>query len=57
MTFIAYLFPELPAPKEVVRSMSKKLCFTKPFDRQHGKCVETRLQSERQQLHNIYLSL
>ena len=57
MTFIAYLFPELPAPKDVVRSMSKKLCFTKPFDRQHGKCVETLLQSERQQLYNIYLSL
>ena len=54
MTFVAYLFPELPAPKDVIRSMSKKLRFRKLFDRQHGKCVETLLQSERQQLYNIY---
>ena len=54
MTLIADVFPEVPAPKNVVRSMSKNLCFTKPFDRQHGKWVETLLQSERQYLSNIY---
>ena len=50
MTFIAYLFPELPASKNVVRSMLKKFCFTEHFDRQHGKWVETLLKSERQHL-------
>ena len=54
MTIIADVFPELPAPKNVVRSMSKKLCFTGPFDRQHGKWVETLLISERQHLYHIY---
>ena len=54
MNFIAYLFPELPPPKNVVRSMFKKFCFTEPLDRQHGKFVETLLQSERQHLCNIY---
>ena len=53
MTLIADVFPELPAPKNVVRSMSKKLRFTGRFDRQHGKWVETLLQSERQHLYNI----
>ena len=46
MTFIADLFSELPAPKYVVGSMSKKLCFTGPFKRQHEKWVKTLLQSE-----------
>ena len=54
MTLIADVFPELPAPKNVVRSMSKKLRFTGRFDRQHGKWVETLLQSERQHLCNIH---
>ena len=50
MTFIADVFPELPAPKNVVRSMSKKLYFTGPFDRQHGKWVEIFVQSKRKHL-------
>ena len=54
MTLIAEVFLELPAPKNMVGSMSKKLCFRGPFDSQHGKWVETLLQSERQQLYNIY---
>ena len=54
MTLIAGVFPQLPGPKDVVRSMSKKLCFTGPFNTQHGKWVETLLQSERQHLYNIY---
>ena len=54
MTFIANVFLELPAPKNVVRAMSKKLCLTGPFNRQHGKWVETLLQSERQQLYNVH---
>ena len=50
MTFIAYSFPELRASKNVVRSMLKKLCLTEHFERQHGKWVETLLQSEPQHL-------
>ena len=37
--------------------MPKKLCFTGPFDRQHGKWDETLLQSEREHLYQIYWSL
>ena len=54
MTLIADVIPELPAPKNVLRSMSKKCSFTGPFDRQHSKRVETLLQSERQNLYHIY---
>ena len=54
MTLLADVFPKLRAPKNVVRSMSKKSCFTKPFDSQHGKWIEPLLQSERQLLHHIY---
>ena len=57
MILITDVFPELAAPKNVVRSMSKKLRFRRPFDRQHGKWVETLLQSERQRLCNIYQTL
>ena len=50
MTLIADVFPELLAPKNLVRSMSKKLCFRGPFDGQNGKWVETFVESERQNL-------
>ena len=53
MTLIAAVFPQLPVPKNVVRSMSKKLCFRGPFQRQHGKCFETLLQYGRQHLYKI----
>ena len=46
MTLIADLFPKLRTPKNVVRYMSKKSRFKVPFDRQHGKRVETLLRSE-----------
>ena len=46
MTVIADVFPESPAPKKVVRPMSKKLRFRGPFNRQNEKWVETLLQSE-----------
>ena len=56
MTFIVNVFLELPAPKNVTRSMSKQLCFTGPSNGQHGKCAETLSQSERQQFYNIHSS-
>ena len=47
MTLIADVFPKLPAPKNVVRSMLKNLCFRGPFDRQHDKWLETVSKFER----------
>ena len=41
MTFIADLSPKLRTPKNVVRYLSKKSRLKGPFDRQHGKRVET----------------
>ena len=46
MALIADLFPKLRTPKNVVRYMSKKSTFKGPFDIQHGKRVQTLLQSE-----------
>ena len=53
MTIIADLFLKLRPPENVVRYMSKKSRFKGPFDRQHGKRVQTLLQSERQQGYHI----
>ena len=46
MTLIADLFPKLRTPKNVVRYMSKKSRFKRPFDRQDGKGLQTLLRSE-----------
>ena len=48
MMLIADLFPILGTPENVVRYMSRKSRFRGPFDREHGKRVQTVLQSERQ---------
>ena len=53
MTFIAYLFPKLRTPKNVVRYMSKKSRFKGPFDRQHSKRAQTLLRSKPQQRYDI----
>ena len=53
MTFIADLFAKLRTPKDVVRYLSKKSRFKGTFDRQHGKRVQTLLQSEPQQRYHI----
>ena len=45
MTFIADLFPKLRTPQNVARYLSKKSRLKGPFDRQHGKRVQTLLQS------------
>ena len=54
MTFIADLFPILRTPKNVVRYMSKKSRFKGPFDRQHGKRVQTLLRSDPQHRYHTY---
>ena len=53
MTLIADLIPILRTPKNLVRYMSKKSYFKGPFDRQHGKRVETLLRSEAQHRYHI----
>ena len=53
MTFIADLFAKLRTPKNVVRYMSKKSRFIGPFDWQHGKRVQTLLQSKPQPRYHI----
>ena len=53
MILIADLFPKLRTPKNVVRYISKKWGFKGPFDRQHGKRVQTPLRSEPQHRHRI----
>ena len=52
-TLIADLFPKLRTPKNVVRYMSKKSRFKVPFDRKHGKRVQTLFPSEPQHRYHI----
>ena len=53
MTLIADLFSKLRTPKNVVTYLSKKFRFKGPFDRQHGKRVQTLLRSEPQHRYHI----
>ena len=53
VTLIADLFLKLCTPKNVVRYMSKTSRFKGPFDRQHGKRLQTLLQSQRQHRYHI----
>ena len=54
MTLIAYVFPKLQTAKDVVREVSKKSCFRRPFNKLHGKRSQTLLKSARQHLDHIY---
>ena len=54
MTLIAEFFPKLRTPKNVARDMSKKSHFKGPFDRQHGKRIQTLLRSGQQHRYHIY---
>ena len=54
MTLIADVFPQLPALKNMIRQISKKSCFRRDLDRQHGKWVEKLLEYERQYFSNNY---
>ena len=53
MTLIADIFRKLRTPKNVFRYMSKKSRFKVPFDRQHGKRVQSLLRSEIQHRYHI----
>ena len=54
MTLIADSFPKLRTPENVARYMLKKSRFKGPFDRQHGKRIQTLLRSEQQHCYHIY---
>ena len=54
MTPIPDLLPKLRTPENVARYMSKKSYFKAPFDRQHGKRVQTHLRSGQQHCYHIY---
>ena len=53
MTLLADLFLKLRTPEKGVRYMSKKFRFKGPFDRQHGKRVQTLLSPEQRHRHHI----
>ena len=53
MTLIADFFPKLRTPENVARYMYKKYHFQRPFDRQHGKRIQTLLQSVQQHCYHI----
>ena len=53
MTHLADVFPILRTPKNVVRYISEKSLFRRPFERQHGKPAQTLLESERQ--HRLHI--
>ena len=53
MAFIADLFAKLRTPKNVVRNLSKKSHSKGPFERQHGKRVQTLLRSGSQHRYHI----
>ena len=53
MTLIADFFPKLRTPEKVVRYMSKKSRFKGPFDRQHGKRVQTLLRPKERHHYHI----
>ena len=44
MTIIAYVFPNLPTTKDVLRKMSKRSRSRRVLDRRHGKRAEARIQ-------------
>ena len=54
MTLVAHVFRETPAPRNMVREMSKSPCFRGVLERQEGKWVEKLLESKWQNLYNIY---
>ena len=54
MTLIAEFFRKLRTPENVARYMSKKSRFKGLFDRQHGKRIQTLLQSGKQHCYHIY---
>ena len=51
---MAHFYPKLRTPENVARYMSNKSRFKRTFDRQHGKRVQTQLQSGQRHCYHIY---
>ena len=51
---MAYLFPQLRTAYNMVRQISKKSRFGRPFDKEQGKRSQTLFESAQQQLYHIY---
>ena len=54
MALIAYIFPKLQTVKDVVRKVSKKSRFRRPFDKRHGKQSQKLSKSVRQHIYHVY---
>ena len=54
MTSIANVFRKLQTTKDVVRQLSKKSRYRRPFDKQHGKRSRPLLKSAGQHFYQIY---
>ena len=57
MTLTADVFPKIRTPKAMVGSMSKKFCFRRYIEKQHGKCASTLFKFEEHVLYHIYWSM
>ena len=57
MTLQAFVFPKVRTANDVVRSMSKKTRFRRPFEGEHCKWSKTPLKSEQQHVYHVYRSL
>ena len=54
MALLADVFPKLRSQKNLLRSILKNSGFKGSFEKQHGKCTQTLLKSQRQLLYHIY---
>ena len=57
MTLIAFVFLKLQTAKDVVRELSKRPRFRRPFDKLHGKRSQILWKPEGQDVYCIYWSL
>ena len=53
----SFFFSEITESEIMVREISKKSCFTRLFDKQHGKGAQALLKSASQHLYHIHRSL
>ena len=47
MTLLAHVFPKLPTPTNMLRTMSKKSRFSRTFEKQDAKRAQTVFKFER----------
>ena len=52
---MAYVFPKLRTPKNLVRSMAKKSSFRGSVEKQYGKCAQTLLEFQEKLLYLLLL--